>query len=94
MRPSLGLTVFVSLLLLSFITVIASLLVRLYNTTRQPTSQSVYKYTAHDSMTVTYTYNGEAIRYYVMTDPDTQVQYIVNDRGGMCRREAKEDEEQ
>ena len=47
----------------------------------------------HDSMTVTYTYDGEAIRYYVMTDPDTQRQYIVNDRGGMCLREPHETSE-
>lgn len=47
----------------------------------------------HDSMCVTYTYDGEAIRYYVMTDPDTQRQYIVNDRGGMCAREPQETHE-
>lgn len=41
----------------------------------------------HDSMTAIHTYNGETIRFYVMTDPDTGVQYIVNDRGGMCLRE-------
>jgi len=41
----------------------------------------------HDSMTAVHTYNGETIRFYVMTDPDTGVQYIVNDRGGMCVRE-------
>jgi len=38
----------------------------------------------HDSMTDVHTYDGETIRFYVMTDPDTGVQYIVNDRGGMC----------
>ena len=41
----------------------------------------------HDSMTAVHTYNGETIRFYVMIDPDTGVQYIVNDRGGMCLRE-------
>ena len=40
----------------------------------------------HDSMTVTRTYNGEKIRWYVMVDPDTQVQYVVNDLGGCCPR--------
>lgn len=40
----------------------------------------------HDSMTVSWTYNGEAIRWYVMVDPDTGVQYVVNDRGGCCPR--------
>lgn len=44
----------------------------------------------HDSLTVNYTYDGEAIRWYVMTDPDTGVQYLVNDRGGCCRREDRE----
>lgn len=39
-----------------------------------------------EPMTVTYDHQGEATRYYVMTDPDTNVQYIVNDRGGMCAR--------
>lgn len=47
----------------------------------------ILPYHTHDSMTITYTYNGESIRYYVMVDPDTNIQYIVNDRGGMCRRE-------
>lgn len=41
----------------------------------------------HDSMTIVHTYDGEEIRFYVMTDPDTGVQYIVNDHGGMCSRE-------
>ena len=40
----------------------------------------------HDSMTVTYTYDGEMIRWYVMIDPDSGVQYLVNDRGGCCPR--------
>lgn len=92
-RPSYGLTVFVSLLFLSFITVIVTLLMQWYQL-RQTNGQTRSKYTTHDSMTITYTYNGETIRYYVMTDPDTQIQYIVNDRGGMCKREAKEYEEQ
>ena len=40
----------------------------------------------HDSLTVNYTYNGKAIRWYVMVDPDTGIQYVVNDRGGCCPR--------
>lgn len=44
----------------------------------------------HDSMTAVHTYDGETIRFYVMTDPDTNVQYIVNDRGGMCVREQRD----
>ena len=42
--------------------------------------------TTHDSMAVTYTYNGEMIRWYVLIDPDNGVQYLVNDRGGCCPR--------
>lgn len=45
----------------------------------------VHKVT-HDSMCVTYTYDGEMIRWYVMIDPDTGVQYVVNDRGGCTPR--------
>ena len=40
----------------------------------------------HDSMTVSWTHDGEAIRWYVMIDPDTGIQYVVNDRGGCCSR--------
>lgn len=44
-------------------------------------------YKTHDSLTINYTYDGEEIRTYVMIDPDTNIQYLVNDRGGMVRRE-------
>ena len=44
----------------------------------------------HDSLDVTRTYNGELIRWYVFTDPDSGVQYLVNDRGGVCVRERRE----
>lgn len=40
----------------------------------------------HDSLAPTYTYDGEVIRWYVLVDPDTDVQYLVNDRGGCCVR--------
>lgn len=40
----------------------------------------------HDSLGVNYTYNGEEIRWYVFTDPDTGEQYLVNDRGGCTPR--------
>ena len=40
----------------------------------------------HDSLTPTYTYDGEIIRWYVLIDPDTSVQYLVNDRGGCTPR--------
>lgn len=40
----------------------------------------------HDSLAQTYTHDGEVIRWYVLVDPDTSVQYLVNDRGGCCPR--------
>lgn len=40
----------------------------------------------HDSLGPTYTHDGEIIRWYVFVDPDTQVQYLVNDRGGCTPR--------
>jgi len=40
----------------------------------------------HDSLAPTYTYDGEIIRWYVLIDPDTGVQYLVNDRGGCTPR--------
>jgi hypothetical protein len=40
----------------------------------------------HDSMTYARTYDGELIRVYVVTDPDTGAQYVVSDRGGITPR--------
>lgn len=41
----------------------------------------------HDSLAPTYTYDGElTIRWYVFIDPDTNVQYLVNDLGGCTPR--------
>ena len=40
----------------------------------------------HDSLTATTTYDGQLIRWYVLIDPDTGMQYLVNDRGGCCPR--------
>lgn len=40
----------------------------------------------HDSLGVTWTHDGEAIRWYVFEDPDTGTQYLVNDRGGCVER--------
>lgn len=40
----------------------------------------------HDSLAPTYTYDGETIRWYVFIDPDTDVQYLVNDHGGCTPR--------
>ena len=44
------------------------------------------KAVTHDSLAPTYTHDGEIIRWYVLTDPDTSVQYLVNDRGGCTPR--------
>ena len=44
------------------------------------------KVITHDSLGPTYTYDGEVIRWYVFIDPDTSVQYLVNDRGGCYPR--------
>lgn len=59
---------------------------------RQETQKPVEHRVTHDSMCAIHTYDGETIRFYVMTDPDTQIQYIVNDRGGMCVREGLSNE--
>lgn len=40
----------------------------------------------HDSLAPTYTYDGEIIRWYVFIDPESSVQYLVNDRGGCTPR--------
>lgn len=64
----------------------------LWSMTRKPQSGNEAAKTGprHDSMCVSYTYNGEAIRWYVVTDPDTQRQYLFNDRGGVCLREKRD----
>lgn len=48
--------------------------------------KTVARKVTHDSLAPTYTYDGEVIRWYVLVDPDTSVQYLVNDRGGCCPR--------
>ena len=44
----------------------------------------------HDSLAPTYTHDGEIIRWYVFIDPDSSMQYLVNDRGGCCPRIGKD----
>ena len=51
-------------------------------------SQSTNK--RHDAMTCTYDNKGNRTNYYVMVDPDTGIQYVVNDKGGMCPRLRKD----
>ena len=53
--------------------------------TTPTTTKSTPKVT-HDSLAPTYTYDGDTIRWYVFTDPDNGVQYLVNDRGGCTPR--------
>ena len=44
-------------------------------------------YPSHDSLGPTYLYDGKSvIRWYVFIDPDTGMQYLVNDRGGCTPR--------
>lgn len=43
----------------------------------------------HDSLAPTYTYDGDIIRTYVFTDPDSGVQYLVTDKGGITPRLGK-----
>lgn len=44
----------------------------------------------HDSLGPVYTYDGEGtMRVYVFTDPDSGVQYLVNDKGGITPRLGK-----
>lgn len=52
---------------------------------RESEVENVTKVT-HDSLAPTFTHDGEVIRWYVLVDPDTEVQYLVNDRGGCCPR--------
>lgn len=48
---------------------------------------SATPYPSHDSLGPTYLHDGQdVIRWYVFTDPDTGVQYLVNDRGGCTPR--------
>lgn len=60
-----------------------------WGVTHQPPTEAELRPAAkitHDSLTSSYTYDGEVIRWYVLTDPDTQIQYLVNDRGGCTPR--------
>lgn len=53
---------------------------------RQENQKPVEHRVTHDSMCAIHTYDGETIRFYVMTDPDTGAQYVVSDRGGITPR--------
>lgn len=48
----------------------------------------------HDSLTPTYTYDGEIIRWYVLVDPDEGVQYLYNDHSWVATPRLDRDGEQ
>lgn len=77
--------------LLAFFTMIFTILflafLAVWGITELSADEPAPNYKTHDSLTINYTYDGEEIRTYVMIDPDTNIQYLVNDRGGMVRRE-------
>ena len=77
-------TIAVAVVVLAMFVITIGVVMWLVRTDKPTDSPS--KYDVHDSMTVTKTFNGEKIRWYVMIDPDTQVQYLVNDRGGCTPR--------
>ena len=74
---------FVTLLIAGGTAAVIAALVRQTNeaATAQPTVTQ-----RHDSLAPTYTHDGEVIRWYVFVDPDSGVQYLVNDRGGCTPR--------
>lgn len=80
--PTKGAVVFVSLLL------VAILLGALWAGYSEmiPAATEADQRPTHDSMTYARTYDGELIRVYVVTDPDTGAQYVVSDRGGITPR--------
>lgn len=39
-----------------------------------------------DSLTATYTAEGDAIKLYVIIDPDSGIEYLVSDHGGITPR--------
>ena len=70
-----------------FILVIGGLAAIIYALARQTNEAAIAgPSTMHSSLGGTHTYDGELIRWYVFVDPDSQVQYLVNDRGGCCPR--------
>lgn len=63
------------------------ILAGLYFTKKVESHHSATPYPSHDSLGPTYLYDGKSvIRWYVFTDPDSGVQYLVNDRGGCTPR--------
>lgn len=85
--PNGCLTALVCGLILAFVVFVVALVFKQVNDSATAGPSPVVR---HDSLGPTHTYDGEIIRWYVFTDPDTQVQYLVNDRGGCVRREKRE----
>lgn len=89
-RPSeLGVTVVCIILIIA----IAAALTYLAPKVKVPKAESAPNpYKTSDCMTLTYTDDEtDPIKVYVITDPDTNIQYIVSDHGGICRRETNDE---
>lgn len=85
--PNGCLTALVCGMLVAFVVFVVALVFKQVNESATAGPSTVVR---HDSLGPTHTYDGEIIRWYVFTDPDTQVQYLVNDRGGCVLREKRE----
>ena len=56
------------------------------STETQTKEESTYKPT-HDSLQISYTYDKDKqVRWYVFIDPDTHIEYLFNDLGGVTPR--------
>ena len=82
-KPTTRGTVVLCLFILALFAIVVGTVVYLVRTDT-PTARD--RFSAHDSLDVTRTYDGEMIRWYVFTDPDSGAQYLVNDRGGVTPR--------
>lgn len=81
--PKTGCAVIVAIFVTALFVGIALLGLRDKTPPETETYESVQR---HDSLAPSYTYDGKVIRWYVFIDPDTSVQYLVNDRGGCTPR--------
>ena len=72
-----GLSVFLIFLLVLYV------FVTLFVTFVKPSAASLPRM---ETLTATYTADDDVIKAYVLTDPDTAIQYIVTDHGGITPR--------
>ena len=91
--PSTSMTALLVFAIILFVSVITMFLYNKNETTQTTNIDAPSHLITHDSLTAVHTYDGETIRFYVMTDPDTGKQYLVDDRGGMCLREEQDVEQ-